>query len=349
MPFELLNTYIKVGKFLALTPPSIEIDKNTKFRQIHQVFMILLIVTCVTLSVYFRNFYLHYNLAKSTVCFLTDILLCAFCCRIVVETSKVSQWIELINCLKNTTCLLEETNSGKEKRMQWKFVLPQVIFGTVLIYVTYYWLSIVGVPQLEQHGFEVLEMYIQFFYTFYVHTILEMIRQRYEALKHHFKDKLIRNDRNFAEMGHFACTLKDAVNKVNYIFGWSLLLLTAFTTLQFLNYLEYNLQSHEFGRENVSQIPTSMLLLKCDNIVEESEDIIFVVSKSGTKLTDPRIREEIDRFGHILATNLPQFSAARFIFLARSTILSIFGTVATFFIVLVTFEPKESSIIEATG
>ena len=89
------------------------------------------------------------------------------------------------------------------------------------------------------------------------------------------------------------------------------------------------------------QIPTSMLLLKCDNIMEESEDIIFVVSKSSTKLTDPRIREEIDRFGHILATNLPQFSAARFIFLGRSTILSIFGTVATFFIVLVTFEPKE--------
>ena len=93
-----------------------------------------------------------------------------------------------------------------------------------------------------------------------------------------------------------------------------------------------------------------MLLLKCDNVMEEFENIVFLVSKSSAKLTDPQMREEVDRFGNILATNLPQFSGARFIFIGRSTLLGIFGTVATFFIVITTFEPKaRPNIIETAA
>ena len=112
MSFELLNPYLKVGKFLSITPPSIEIDKNSKFRQVHQVLMILLIITCVMISVYLRNFYLEYNLAKLTVCLLTDFALCAFCCRVIVEASKVLEWTELINGLQNISYLLEENHNG---------------------------------------------------------------------------------------------------------------------------------------------------------------------------------------------------------------------------------------------
>ena len=260
MCFKLLNTYLIVGKYFALTPPSIETDKNTKFRQIHQVFMTLLTISCVTMSVYFRGFYLQYNLAKITVCLLTDIVLCMFCCRIVFETSKVQQWIELINCLKQTTCLLEETDNGKERRIQWKFIVPQVVFWIISIYITVYWYTILGVLQLEQYGFEVLQNYVQLFYTFYVHTIIEMIQRRYKALKHHFERRFLANDKNLNQMGHYACTLKETVNTFNRIYGWSLLLLITFTTLQFLNYLEYNLQSQEYGTENVTQTIIAQVL-----------------------------------------------------------------------------------------
>ena len=68
MGFELLNNvYLKMGQLLAITPPSIQTSKNTRIRQIHQVFMILLTITCVTVLVCFRDFYLQYNLAKLTV------------------------------------------------------------------------------------------------------------------------------------------------------------------------------------------------------------------------------------------------------------------------------------------
>ena len=83
-----------------------------------------------------------------------------------------------------------------------------------------------------------------------------------------------------------------------------------------------------------------MVLLKFENIVAESEDLVFLVTKSTTTILDLNVREEMDRFGDMLAKNLPRFSAARFFVLGRSTILGIFGTVATFFIVLVTFEPN---------
>ena len=93
-----------------------------------------------------------------------------------------------------------------------------------------------------------------------------------------------------------------------------------------------------------------MLLLKFERIIEEFEDIVFVfVSKSSTKILDFKIREEMDRLHNILAWNLPQFSAARFFVLRRSTILSTFGTVATFFIVLVTFAPNVRSNTETVA
>ena len=88
------------------------------------------------------------------------------------------------------------------------------------------------------------------------------------------------------------------------------------------------------------QLPTSILLLKFENIMAEFDNIVFLVTKSTTTILDVKGREEMERFGDILTKNLPQFSAARFFVLGRSTILSIFGTVATFFIILVTFVPN---------
>ena len=134
MSFQLLDAYLKVGKFLAITPLSVESNENSKFRQIQQVMVILLTITCVTVSVYFRDYFLEYTFPKITLCLLSDIVLCTYCCRIVIEASKVLQWSELISGLKNTSCLLKEDDNDKKKWIQWKFVVSQFTFFSVVIY-----------------------------------------------------------------------------------------------------------------------------------------------------------------------------------------------------------------------
>jgi gustatory receptor len=97
------------------------------------------------------------------------------------------------------------------------------------------------------------------------------------------------------------------------------------------------------------KVPTLMTILKCDVIVEESQKIIFLVSRSTLETVDCQEHEDLDRFFNILTTNLPNFSAARFFSINRSTILSMCGTVTSFLIVLLTFNPTQNNCIVKTN
>jgi hypothetical protein len=259
MSFHLLNIFLKTGRLLAITPPSTETKENNRCRQMHQVLMIVGIVVGVIVSTYYKNFYLQYNLAKITVCLLTDCVLCAFCCRIIVEASRVRSWRGLVDGLEETASLVQDEDAQTSK-VVFKFLGLQVVFWGCTIYIQTYWVTILGMLQLKQYSVEILETYIQFFYTFYICTVLEMIRKRYESLRRLYEHRFVQNGPNLVQMSRFVCSLKKVVNAFNDNFGYSLILLICFTTLQFLNYLDYNLQSHEYGKENLTQVIIAQVL-----------------------------------------------------------------------------------------
>jgi hypothetical protein len=259
MSFQLLNIFLKTGRLLAITPPSTQTTENSRCRQMHQVLMVVGIVVGVMVSTYYKNFYLQYNLAKITVCLLTDCVLCAFCCRIIVEASRVDSWRELVDGLEETSSLVQDEDFRPSKVL-FKFLGLQFIFWFCTIYINIYWMTIVGMLQLKQYSVEILEYYIQFFYTFYIYTVLEMIRKRYEGLRRLYQHKFIKNGPNFVQMSRFVCSLKKVVNAFNDNFGYSFILLICFTTFQFLNYLDYNLQSEEYGKENLTQVIVTQII-----------------------------------------------------------------------------------------
>jgi hypothetical protein len=90
-------------------------------------------------------------------------------------------------------------------------------------------------------------------------------------------------------------------------------------------------------------------ILKCDDILEGSRKITLLVSHSTLEVVDCEKREGLDRFFNTLTTSLPDFSAARFFSIGRSTILSIFGTVTSFLVVLVTFDPDQPGCVVKTN
>jgi hypothetical protein len=61
------------------------------------------------------------------------------------------------------------------------------------------------------------------------------------------------------------------------------------------------------------------------------------------------MRQDLDRFLTILTTNAPCFSAAGYFPINRTTIFSIFGTVATFLIVMLTLDPAQPDCIVKTN
>jgi hypothetical protein len=256
MSFQLLNIFLKTGRFLAITPSSTQTTENSRCRQMHQVLMVVGIVVGVMVSTYCKNFYLQYNLAKITVCILTDFALCAFNCRIIVEASRVDSWRELVDGLEETSSLVQDEDF-RPSNVLFKFLGLQFIFWACTIYINTYWVTILGMLQLKQYS---VEYYIQFFYTFYIYTVLEMIRKRYEGLRRLYQHKFIKNGPNFVQMIRFVCSLKKVVNAFNENFSYSFILLICFTILQFLNYLDYNLQSEEYGKENLTQVIVTQML-----------------------------------------------------------------------------------------
>ncbi|KAH0820891.1 hypothetical protein GEV33_001900 [Tenebrio molitor] len=284
-----------------------KIREHSKCRQIYQVLMIVGLVMGTMGSMYFyKEAFSDFNFVKIAALILSEWMLCAFSCRIIVEASRMRGWRRLIKNLKETSCLVQDEEVHTRKVL-FKFLGPQIIFWVCCICNDWFAVSVVG-------------------------------------------------------MSGFACSLNKIVDTFNDNFGYSLVLLICYVTLESLNYLDFNLESQEYSNAYlielfVSQVlsvlllfvPTLMMILTCDNIVEESQKIIFLVSHSSLGIVDCEMRQDLDRLLTILTTSVPHFTAARFFSINKSTIFGIFGTVTSFLIIMLTLDPTQPNCIVKTN
>jgi hypothetical protein len=260
MSLHLLNIYLKTGRFLAITPPSTEIKEHSKCRQIYQVLMIVGFVMGLIASMcYFKDGSSNLNFVKIAVCILAEWILCAFSCRIIVEASKVRSWRRLIEGLKETSCLVQD-EEVQTRKVLFKFLCPQIIFCACSIYVHWFSVSVAGVIFLKFFSIGIFEFYLKFFYALYTYTLLEMIRKRYEGLRRRYEHRFVQNGPDLIQMSSFACSLNKAVDAFNDNFGYSLGLLICFTTLEILNYLDFNLQLEGYSNENLIEMVVTQVL-----------------------------------------------------------------------------------------
>lgn len=89
--------------------------------------------------------------------------------------------------------------------------------------------------------------------------------------------------------------------------------------------------------------------MECDAVVKEAEKIVVVLHKSSLIGRDVEEHKQIRDCGNFLQNYLPRFSAAGFFAISRATILSIFGTVMTFLIVLLEFYGENTNKFDSHG
>jgi hypothetical protein len=276
MSFHSLNIYLKTGRFLAITPPSTETRENSRCRQIHQVLMIVgLVLKPAGLIYFYSDNSSNFNFVKLAVCILAGWLRRAYSCRIIVEAAKVRSWRRLIEGLKETSCLVQDEDV-QTRKVLFKFLGLQIIFWTCCIYRNWFSVSVLGVIYLKLYSVEIFETYLQFFYTLYINTLLEMIRKRYEGLRRRYEHR--QNLTHLVQMCRFACSLKKVVDAFNDNFGYSLVLLICFTTLETLDYLDFNLQKEEYINENLIHMVVTQVL--CLLILFVSLPIVVVYLNS---------------------------------------------------------------------
>ncbi|XP_068901881.1 uncharacterized protein [Tenebrio molitor] len=88
------------------------------------------------------------------------------------------------------------------------------------------------------------------------------------------------------------------------------------------------------------QYHTVTVIFSCDLVLKEAEEMLLKSYKlrRKTEHLSANDRKELKRFSNAIVQNFPKFSAQRFFDIDRSTILSILGTVITFFIIMVQFQ-----------
>lgn len=82
-----------------------------------------------------------------------------------------------------------------------------------------------------------------------------------------------------------------------------------------------------------------IIILEFDWIVTEANKLrkaSFILQRDS-KLGSPKEKMRLKDFSETISNNFPQFSAARFVAVSRSTVLSVLGCVTTFIIVLIQF------------
>ncbi|KAJ3620239.1 hypothetical protein MTP99_004206 [Tenebrio molitor] len=149
--------------------------------------------------------------------------------------------------------------------------------------------------------------------------------------------------------------LKDAVDLFNDIFGWNNLLSIFFIALRSLFYLDSVIK-----RENnvETRVPESYwqvvgrlffmltfwvgifaVILWCDGIREDFEELLSYCYEMQECVADSIVEEdEMCAFTKSVSENIPEFTAARYFCIDRSTIFSILNSITTFLLVIIQFK-----------
>ncbi|XP_044264829.1 uncharacterized protein LOC123011458 [Tribolium madens] len=339
MTIKLLNLSFKFGGLMALTP--ICVNENVLFpSKAYSLLWIILFTTGVAISGMYRK-ESYQNLSPMRLVLQTslDLLLLSLnICTIITTAKKRQQWMQLINNLKTV-----ESSNNKDSFWFLPFVMANVVFLVFHSYETFIWTRIMGVAFYKLYAVEWFQFYAQFIVYFFIYVILNMFLKKYQSVS-----KIV-SKQNFALLRNIQndiCILADCVDVFNNLFGFLILLLVAFTTLQILIYVQGIVIGAKNTIETVAYSVMFILwhivwtfsgILTCDSIMREFGNMQMMVYKIETSCIKGKENElgEIKKILNVINADSPNFTAARFFGLNRRTILGVSNTVVTFLIIMV--------------
>ncbi|KAJ3647511.1 hypothetical protein Zmor_019385 [Zophobas morio] len=362
MSFKLLKMVFKVGNILAITPSYDSAKTESSFDKIYNYCMMAVITGGLAISVRYRvPDYSNFPFMKAVVQVLLDSSLYVLnMYSILAALRKKPQWYKLLKNLKTVQTTLTNENLHCSS-----FVVLNAIFCTYQVYMTWVVTYHIGSNFYKQFAIEYLQFYHHFVVNYLLFAFLKMLLERYQSvcknLTNHLQlvKKLEKNGQKYTllqlkKIKYDVCLLKESVDIVNSIFGWPILLIVAFTSLQMLVYLEQIVVRPHIPRTVVGYIIVIILwdsmclftnIFLCDSVTNEGATILaeaYTLEKYFTN-ENSKNHEDLRKFIDALKNNLPCFTAARFFVIDRSTVFGIFDAVVSFLIVMIQFEMSRSS------
>ncbi|NP_001161925.1 gustatory receptor 54 [Tribolium castaneum] len=355
MSFKLLRLVLKVGHFFAITP-GFRKNRTTCPEKIYAYGVVAFITLGVAVSVFYRaKDYAKFIHIKAVVQITLDATLYVQnIYTVLTALTKKPLWFKLLKNLK----MVQNHNNIREKSHYCLFVASNCFFWSYQSYMSYIFANIMGLEFYKQFAIEYFQMYVLFFVNFAFFVVVKMLLVRYRNLTKQLRFKL----RFFEKLGNRRlgfvqrldqiqfdiCLLKEGVDLVNDIFGWQILFLITYATLQILVYLHLAVM---LGFQDIYMIVyiivvifwytvnASTNIFLCDEICNEGQTILGI-SYSLEKL---KTGDEIQDLISTIKDNFPRFYAARFFVINRGTILGILDAIVTFLIVMIQFEMTQNS------
>ncbi|RZC43224.1 7tm 7 domain containing protein [Asbolus verrucosus] len=337
MGFKLLQLIFNIGRFLALTPSSTKTQYEPIWQKIYILVFFILITSTRIYSACFNNSYKDQHYVKNIIFYASELILDAFniYTMIVLNFWKKRQWYQFLNNLKIVEKgAVVETHTNRVGYVS--FFMIHLIYIVIDVYYIYK-----NFVRMELHYFVVIvaeygQQFLNYFYNFLLYTLANMLLMKYRQLTYLLTDyqknkapletsKII-SLMSTKKIGQNICLLRETIDIFNDMFGWTIAFVISSTVFGILDDILHIL--FDLG-ENIGEYVIS--------VTEEAEKIwdhILMLQLNCSYAVDDDQKKLYDLTIHI-GNNIPEFTAAGFFHISKSTALSILATVINFLIVAI--------------
>ncbi|CAH1380251.1 unnamed protein product [Tenebrio molitor] len=313
MDLEIIEAIFTVGKFTALTPSSTKNHNPHWWQKLYEVSVFIIYVVSFVLTAFGNN---SVRATLTSIQFVLIILyelaqfINIFYILIVMMRVRRSLWFRLIECL-------DGVESGSPRiPLKLIFAMSQLIYCCLITLRMYTGLQQADFPRAILGAVTCYQQYTQFFYVVFTLILLVLLLARYEHLRETLwqvtKARSQLHSKQIVDivrkLKNNIFTLKEGVEIFNDIFGWPIL----FTI--------------------VNGSSRSLIYLDCDQILDQTYTLEAVLTSHEN--------EEIQVFIDAVLHNRPEFKAARFFSIDRSTLFSVLNSLTTFLLVMIQFKEK---------
>jgi hypothetical protein len=370
MDLEVIHTVFTFGKFAALTPSSTNNHNPDCLQKFYEICVYLLYVMGFSASIYS-----HYPVYKrlTFVEFMSAGLydLNQFCyvfyILIVLMRLRRRRWFRLIKSFA-------AVKSAKINiPLKLIFVASQLFYYCFTIFGVYAHIEQAGLTAAASDMGEFYQFYGMFFYQVFTSILLILLLSRYQRLSETLS-QLIRNKLHSKQVVEILkmtkksiFTLKEGVKIFNDTFGWSFLFTIFSCVSRTLIYIDVIIKHseillgqnmsvfyHDFCRILISwvkqftypfygvtplylQVGISSTIFLCDSIMKKCDEILWQAYRLERELTSYE-NKEIQVFINVVLHSRPEFRAARFFSINRSTLFTVLNSLTTFLLVIIQFK-----------
>ncbi|XP_068899732.1 uncharacterized protein [Tenebrio molitor] len=238
--FKLLKLTCRIGKFFAITPSCDATTTDSVKFKCYRVLLIGLVAAGLTTYAVQEYLYGDSHNISAILLFLDNIVLYGTNMYIMVALGfwKRRSWSDLIQNLKSNKDLVHE----EAKSICTRLLVPNLIeIAILVVQAVTSALTVQGLEEMKRTSLHFLQWYLQFFNKFLLYVLVKMLRARYRGLKHQLSTSFLHKNHDLTflvkQVGAKIYSLKKCVDIYNEVFGWLMVLIISFATLEVLKWI----------------------------------------------------------------------------------------------------------------